>query len=67
MNGAFEALSNDGFPPQAVEGLKDAIDCNIYFFEHKVDVSAMYMILGASTAILLGIYILINVLKKKSK
>lgn len=67
MRGALSELENEGIPSDAVNALKDAMDCNIYFFEHKVDISAMYIILGASTAILLGIYILINVLKKKSK
>lgn len=67
MRGALLELENEGIPSDAVNALKDAMDCNIYFFEHKADVSAMYIILGASTAILLGIYILINVLKKKSK
>ena len=67
MRGALSELENEGIPSDAVNALKDAMDCNIYFFEHKVDVSAMYIILGGSTAILLGIYILINVLKKKSK
>ena len=67
MRGALLELENEGIPSDAVNALKDAMDCNIYFFEHKVDISTMYIILGASTAILLGIYILINVLKKKSK
>ena len=67
MQGALSELENEGITSDAVNALKDAMDCNIYFFEHKVDISTMYIILGASTAILLGIYILINVLKKKSK
>jgi multidrug/hemolysin transport system permease protein len=67
MRGALLELENEGITSDAVNALKDAMDCNIYFFEHKVDISTMYIILGASTAILLGIYILINVLKKKSK
>lgn len=67
MRGALSELENEGITSDAVNALKDAMDCNIYFFEHKVDISAMYIILGASTAILLGIYILINFLKKKSK
>lgn len=67
MRGALLELENEGITSDAVNALKDAMDCNIYFFEHKVDISTMYIILGASTAILLGIYILINILKKKSK
>ena len=67
MRGALLELENEGITSDAVNALKDAMDCNIYFFEHKVDISTMYIILGASTAILLGIYILINVLQKKSK
>jgi multidrug/hemolysin transport system permease protein len=67
MRGALLELENEGITSDAVNALKDAMDCNIYFFEHNVDISTMYIILGASTAILLGIYILINVLKKKSK
>ena len=67
MRGALLELENEGITSDAVNALKNAMDCNIYFFENKVDISTMYIILGASTAILLGIYILINVLKKKSK
>ena len=67
MRGALSELEKEGITADAVNALKDAMDCNIYFFEHKVEISTMYIILGASTAILLGIYILFNVLKKKSK
>ena len=67
MRGALSELEKEGITEDAINALKDAMDCNIYFFEHKVEISTMYIILGASTAILLGIYILFNVLKKKSK
>ena len=67
MNGAFEALSNDGFPPQAVEGLKDAIDCNIYFFDSPVSSGAMFAVLCLSIVLFVGAYILINKLKRKTK
>ena len=57
----------DGIPRAAVEGMKDMIDCNIYFFDSSVSEWAMYLILGVSVAVLLVAYILMNKFKRGTK
>lgn len=65
LRGAFAEMEAVGIPAEVVEGVKDSIDCNIYFFEHSVDVPVMYAVLCASIAVLVLAYVLINVLVKK--
>jgi len=65
LAGVFREMAQKNFPPQVIEGIKDSIDCNLYFFNNKVSSEAMYLILIGATILLLGIYVLINVLKSK--
>ena len=67
MRGVFAEMDKIGFPSEVVEGIKDSIDCNIYFFDEKVPLSMMYAVIGITVAALIGIYILINVTRGKSK
>lgn len=66
MQGALMQMQNEGVDKQTIEALRDTLDCNLYFFENKVSIGAMYGILGGSVAVLIIIYILINSLKKKA-
>ncbi len=65
MRGAFSAMENAGFPPEAIKTIRDAFDCNLYFFEKSVSEGAMFAVLGGSTAVLVLVYILFNILSKK--
>ena len=65
LNGVLKEMANQGYPSVAVEGLKDAIDCNLYFFETQVSLSTMYLVLGLTVLALIGAYVLINVLDKR--
>ena len=47
-----------------MEHIKDSIDCNLYFFGSKVSIGAMTGVMAGSVAVLIGIYILMNLLKK---
>ncbi|MGN1112739.1 MAG: ABC transporter permease [Acutalibacteraceae bacterium] len=67
MRGALDELSSIGLPSDAINALKDGIDCNLYFFGDKVELNTMYLILGGSTALLILIYIILNIMKHKSK
>ncbi len=67
LRGACDELGKSGVPTEALEALKDAIDCNVYFFGNKVETTVMYAILGVTVAILIGVYIFINSLSKKTK
>ena len=67
LRGVFEEMTEVGFPKEVVEGIKDSIDCNLYFFDNKVELSSMYIIVAASAAALIGLYILINAVFGKKK
>lgn len=63
MQGALAEMQNQGIPAEVIEKLKDSLDCNLYFFGSQVNIGTMYMILGITILILIGLYILLNSLK----
>ena len=67
LNGVFGEMSEAGFPDEVIDGIKDSVDCNLYFFDDKVATGTMYIILAASVTVLIGIYIMINVLRKGNR
>lgn len=67
LQGALEELGKDGFPPQAVEGIKDTFDCTMSFFGKSVEIWQMYLVIFGAVVLLLGAYILVNVLGEKRK
>ena len=64
MQGALAEMQNQGIPTEVIEKLKDSLDCNLYFFGSQVNIGTMYMILGITILVLIGIYILLNKSKK---
>lgn len=64
VRGVLEEMQDTGVPAAVVSGIRDSLDCNLYFFEHHVDIPLMYLILGATIAVLVGGYILLNGLRK---
>lgn len=67
MRGALEELGKQGIPEEAVNALKDALDCNLYFFDQAVSLLAMYGILAISILLLVTVYVLMNFVGKKEK
>ncbi|MBQ8388375.1 MAG: ABC transporter permease [Clostridia bacterium] len=67
MQGALAELEKQGIPAAAVEGMRDGLDCNLYFFGNRVEPAVMYLILAASAVLLVGVYVLMNALKKADK
>lgn len=65
VRGAFAEMVKEGYPKEIVSTLKDIIDCNIYFFDSRVELQTMYLILGGSVILLVAIYVLMNMGKKK--
>lgn len=63
LRGAFAELEAQGIPAEAVEEMRDVMDCNLYFFDHKATIGAMLLVLLISIAVLLGGYILLNLRK----
>ena len=65
MGGVFAEMEEQGIPGVVVDSMRDAIDCNLYFFDEKVQISEMYIVIGVTVVLLVGVYILLNTLKKK--
>ena len=65
MRGAFAALEAQGLPGVVVQQIADSVDCKLFFFDHAVGQGAMYLVLGGSIVVLLGIYILLTRLRKQ--
>ncbi len=65
LGGVFEKMATQGIPEQAINGLKESVDCNIYFFNSVVSVPAMFLVVSMTVAVLVGAYVLINVVSKK--
>jgi len=65
LGGVYAEMSRIGFPAEVVEGIKDSIDCNLYFFGKRVGIGSMYVVMLFSTTVLVGGYVLLNMLRKK--
>ncbi|MDD7772196.1 MAG: ABC transporter permease, partial [Firmicutes bacterium] len=65
LRGVFAEMTDSGFPEAVVEGIKDSVDCNIYFFGTQVHQGIMYLILAGSVVVLVGIYVLLSALRAK--
>lgn len=67
MGGYIEALKDAGVPNEALKGIMDSFDANLYLFGNKIPLGAMYGILLGACAILLAAYVAIVILKNKKK
>ena len=67
LRGVFEEMSNQGFPDEVVEAIRDSVDCNLYFFGEKVALSNMYMILIIAILIAVAIYVAMNIMIDKRR
>lgn len=65
MNGVLSEMQTSGVPEEMINAIKDTIDSNVYFFDNVVSVETMYLILGGTSAILIAVYVLMNVVKRK--
>ena len=67
LSGVFAEMESQGIPTAVVDSLKASLDCSPKFFDWSVSIGMMYVILIVSIVVLLGTYILINMLKKRRK
>ena len=63
LRGVFGEMEAQGFPAEAVETIRDAVDCNLYFFGDRVEPGAMYAVLVGAVVVLIAVYVLLNVLR----
>ena len=66
MAGAYREMAAQNYPAEVVEAIKDSVDCNLYFFGDKVEIGTMYIVLGVSVLLLIGLYVLYNCLKARA-
>ena len=67
LAGVFAEMETLGIPAFAIDAVRDAIDCNLYFFDSKVSTSVMYLVLTAAVILVLSAYILLQASRKKKK
>ena len=67
LRGVFDEMGAHGFPGAVVEAIKDSVDCNLYFFGNKVELSTMYLVLTAAIVIAVGLYVLMNLLSRRKR
>lgn len=66
LRGVFNEIEKLGIPEEAINAVKDTIDCNIYFFDDKVPLNTMYLYLTGVTVLLIVVYVLMNFKKRKA-
>lgn len=66
LAGVFRQMGKENLPDEVISSFRDAVDCNLYFFGEKVPVGIMYVIMIASVLLFLGIYVMLNVMKRKA-
>ncbi len=64
MDGLFREMETAGFPQEAITGIRDSVDCNIYFFGTRVPTWVMAVILIGSVVLFTGLFVLLHVLSK---
>ena len=67
LKGVFAEMESVGFPPEVMNAIKESIDCRLSFFGTNVEQWVMYLVLIGAIVLLIGIYVLLNVLKRNAK
>ena len=62
LAGAYREMARVGFPAEVIEAIRDSIDCNLYFF---VSIGGMYAVLVGATLLLVGLYVLLNAVRRE--
>lgn len=67
MRGVLREMESDYFPAEVVNGMRDSFDNNLYFFDHAVTISQMYLVLCGATILLMVVYILLSLRRHRVK
>ena len=60
MAGALRAMEDEGLPQEVLDGMRDAFDNRLYFFDHAVSEGAMYAVLVGTILLLVLAYVLFH-------
>lgn len=64
LNGVFKEMGEMGWNEQ-LQGIRDSVDCNVYFFNNKVSITSMFFIVLITVLLCIIIYIIMNVIRIK--
>ncbi len=65
LSGVFREMEKQEVPASVIEGVKDSLDCNLYFFDSRVAIYAMYLLLFGSVLVLFFTFLLFCRLDKR--
>ena len=65
LRGVFAEMEAQSYPEEFIEGMRDVVDCNIYFFDNKVDIPYMYAYLCGTVVLLVSAYVIMNIVKNR--
>ena len=65
MRGAFQQMVEEGVPREVVDSIKTSLDLYPKLLDKTVEIPQMYLILGGSVVVLMAIYLILNMCKKK--
>lgn len=60
LGGVLREMKASGVPEEMLSGIRDSVDCNLYFFKNEVSIPVMYAVLGVSTVILIAAFVAIT-------
>lgn len=67
MRGVFAEVESIGFPNEVMVGIRDSIDCNLYFGETSVSVPLMAIIMVGSILLFTGIFVVFNMFIRRKE
>ena len=67
FRGVLEEMNAVGVPEAVTDGIRDSIDCNIYFFDHLVPTYVSYLVLTLSTLLIIAAVVTMAILMQKEK
>ena len=65
LAGVYREMADKNYPEEMIQKIRDVADCNLYFFDNKVQTWQMYLVLLGAIVLLVGMYVLIHVLAAK--
>lgn len=60
LGGVLREMKASGVPEEMLSGIRDSVDCTLYFFKNEVSIPVMYAVLGVSTVILIAAFVAIT-------
>ena len=67
LNSVFKEMETQGYSKEVIDGIASSVDCNLEFFGGDVDIWVMYLVTCLTVALLIGAYVLINILSNRKK